>query len=249
MFGGYRSLISGEQLGYAERHTARFCPSTRRESAISLSTTNFVGIIAYSFLEGFHVYLFQRRRPPHDPKSKAFCQYSSGTAFADQRFLRKQFIYTPSDRTPNFESLSCPITNILDSRVTAPFFGPNTWIAVLQPVPNGGLPMPAEIKLVFKDGGTFDFHGIFEGVKERVSQAQQDGRSTQLEHLENLPAYEESPVSSTTMAHTAVQLPRNDQAADSTPAVAPPGYEEVQRESVAIELERQTEAMRTATQR
>jgi hypothetical protein len=95
----------------------------------------------------------------------------------------------------------------------------------VQPVSGGNIP-PAntiiELKLVFKDGGAFDFSTIFERVKERVAQAienSDDSAAAAMNvHLEDLPAYEAP------HAHDAPPPPPPDD--------APPGYEEVQRESV-----------------
>jgi hypothetical protein len=70
-------------------------------------------------------------------------------------------------------------------------------------VPEGGIP-PAhsavELRLTFKEGGAFDFHNIFEQIKERVHQAYTDARESGQRgataanladvHLEQLPAYE-----------------------------------------------------------
>jgi WW domain-binding protein 2 len=126
-------------------------------------------------------------------------------------------VYLPAQSTPALQSFTAPILNLRDSRVTAPFFGPNVWTGLLQPVSGGGIP-PAhavvEIKFTFKDGGAFDFHTSFERIKERLAQAvevaRESGRVTgdgsergagrgggalagvglQSVHLDELPAYE-----------------------------------------------------------
>lgn len=97
-----------------------------------------------------------------------------------------------------------------DSRVTAPWFGPNQWVAVVQPVANGGIPShhaAVELKITFKDGGAYDFHNQFAELKERVHQATQLARDSGQSragtggvdynsvHLEQLPAYEDPGVS------------------------------------------------------
>jgi hypothetical protein len=92
-----------------------------------------------------------------------------------------------------------------------PWFGSNSWQAVLQPVPNGNLPSShakIEVKLVFNEGGAADFHSNFERIKERLQQAVEaarDGASgaghgigslagvnMDAVHLDQLPTYEAS---------------------------------------------------------
>jgi WW domain-binding protein 2 len=116
--------------------------------------------------------------------------------------------------TPEFQTFSCPLTNLHDSHISAPLFGPNVWQAVVQPVPGGGLPSTQahiEIKLTFKDGGAYDFHTNFERIKERLHQAMEDagesnatggssgqGRGPMAHvnmdavHLDELPTYQDS---------------------------------------------------------
>ena len=130
-----------------------------------------------------------------------------------------QIVYLPASPTPQLQSFSAPILNLHDTRVSAPFFGPNAWTGILQPVPGGGIPPVhtyVELKIVFKDGGAFDFHSNFERVKERLQQAvevaresgQVNGDGSEIGagrgggalagvnmaaiHLEQLPAYEEA---------------------------------------------------------
>ncbi|KAI9673199.1 MAG: hypothetical protein M1817_003062 [Caeruleum heppii] len=130
----------------------------------------------------------------------------------------QRIIYLPVSPTPAFESFSAPILNLHDTHVSAPFFGPNVWTAVLQPVPAGGIPpvhSVLELKMVFKEGGAFDFHSQFERIKERLQQAVEAARAggdgsaaghgpgalsgvnLAAVHLEQLPAYEEANTNST----------------------------------------------------
>ncbi|KAF8542233.1 hypothetical protein BDD12DRAFT_391579 [Trichophaea hybrida] len=156
------------------------------------------------------------------PGSFTYTTSSGVVHITNQRVI---YTPTPSSTPTNFESFSAPIPNLLDSRVAAPFFGPNTWSASVQPVSGGGIP-PAtsaiELKLVFKDGGAFDFYGMFERVKERVLQAREAGSAEV--HLEDLPAYEDS------------GPPPPPQGGGGVPAEPPPGYEEVQRQSVVAAM-------------
>jgi len=154
--------------------------------------------------------------------------------------------------------------NLHDARVTAPFFGPNVWIAVLQPVANGGIPShhsALEMKLTFKDGGAFDFHSKFEQLRERTQQAIEVARASENAppqgqpidldsvHLDELPAYDEGgfqtvqPAAAVSVdAPPVVDAPAVQPAASSqsyaTPVEPPPGYDEAQRDHVAESLER-----------
>jgi len=197
------------------------------------------------------------------PARTTFSLTCSGTGFSSSagvvHLTNQRIVYTPTDKTPTLESFSCPITNVHDSRVSAPFFGPNVWQAVIQPVPNGGIiPSAAavELKLVFKDGGAFDFHSTFERLKERVQQVvennnSQDAAAAQRAalnvHLEDLPAYEEatglarSPVPAQSPEELPTLVPDNSAAratiaASNLPDEPPPGYEEVQLRGVESAL-------------
>lgn len=126
--------------------------------------------------------------------------------------------------------------------MTAPFFGPNVWLALLQPTQGGGIPIPGggvvEIKLTFKDGGAFDFHTKFEQVKERLQQAVEvsrvhgdgtgssraamNGVDTTNVNLEDLPAYREesdgpliAPVAAPAAAQPVAQPTARDSGAGS----------------------------------
>ena len=118
-------------------------------------------------------------------------------------------VYIPSVSSNNLQSFSSPILNLQDTRVSTPFFGPNTWIGVLQPVTGGGIPAHhafVQIKMTFKDGGAYDFQTKFEIIKESllraIEEARESGRATghaaqaqaidfSTVHLDQLPAYEE----------------------------------------------------------
>ncbi|CUS11825.1 unnamed protein product [Tuber aestivum] len=182
---------------------------------------------------------------------------STGTAY----ITNQRIVYIPTTKTSDFESFACPIANLHDTHVAQPFFGPNVWKAVVQPVANGGLGGGGgvELKLVFKDGGAFDFSTVFERLKEKVLNAREAGAGAEAVHLDELPTYEDArsgqpspsaaittgaPLSLNVVAPAMVsELPEITIAqADPEPAIPsgpPPGYEEAQRESVAEELERQ----------
>lgn len=81
-----------------------------------------------------------------------------------------------------------------------PWFGPNAWTALVQPVNGGGLPPSTaglELKFTFKEGGAPDFQGKFEAIKERLQQVvsnarEANGVDVRNVHLDQLPRYEDS---------------------------------------------------------
>lgn len=166
-----------------------------------------------------------------------------------------QVVYLPSQRTQDFHSFSAPLLNIHDSHVSAPFFGPNVWNALIQPVSGGGIPpsLPAvQLKLTFKEGGAFDFHTDFERIKERLQQALDVSRENSLRtvdmsavDLEQLPAYDGRRNDATDASQNHSDPPPNfhqnssgaPPETGSEPHDPPPGYEEVQQQSVANALE------------
>lgn len=163
-------------------------------------------------------------------------------------------MYLPSQRTKEFQSFSVPLLNTRDSHVSAPFFGPNVWQALIQPVSGGGIPpsLPAvQVKVTFKEGGAFDFQNQFERIKERLQQAMEFSPETTRGvqdvnlsgvHLEELPAYDgPRDGGSTSQSNEGPSSTSHDSQAPPysgpEPAEPPPGYEEVQQQSVANELE------------
>lgn len=161
-------------------------------------------------------------------------------------------MYLPASKTNDFQSFSSPLLNVRDSHVSAPFFGPNVWIALVQPVPGGGISasLPAvQMKVTFKEGGAFDFHTNCERIRERLQQAVENtdegtrGQQTvdlSAVHLEELPAYDAP--SSTNQSVRPSETPeepsnRPTSGVGVEPVEPPPCYEEVQSQSVADELE------------
>jgi len=128
--------------------------------------------------------------------------------------------------------------------VVVPWFGANSWQAVLQPVPGGNIPVTSakiDMKFVFNDGGAPDFHSNFERIKERLQQAVEAARGSgrmgaggvpigeaytgvdmDSVHLDQLPTYEASgydpmaPLSSHDYSHPAPMavLSHNDPSSD-----------------------------------
>ncbi|KAJ5138712.1 uncharacterized protein N7515_003560 [Penicillium bovifimosum] len=171
-------------------------------------------------------------------------QSSSGSI----HLTNQRVVYLPAPRSTEFQSFSSPLLNVHDSHVSAPFFGPNVWTALIQPVSGGGISpsLPAiQLKVTFKEGGAFDFHTNFERIKERLEQAVentsegargQENVDLSAVHLEDLPAYEAPPSVRPSETPERSQSRRVSDAGPD-PVEPPPCYEEVQSQSVANELE------------
>ncbi|KFX89482.1 hypothetical protein O988_08619, partial [Pseudogymnoascus sp. VKM F-3808] len=160
---------------------------------------------------------------------------------------------------------SCPILNLHDTYVRAPFFGANYWTASVRPVAGGGIPPSlalVDLRMTFREGGAFDYHNVFELIKERLHQAVQTARDAgrnvggaggmnpevlQGLHLEQLPAYE--PAAATPGAGTGAgpvregqgqadgQARADPESTGAPPDEPPPGYEEAQAQAVGIDLD------------
>lgn len=136
------------------------------------------------------------------------------------------------DPTPKFQSFSAPILNLQDTHVSAPFFGPNLWYGVLQPVPGGGIPAHhafVKLKMTFKEGGAFDFSSKYEQIKETLAQAAEmardSGRAVDLSglDLEQLPAYEEVGGIASTVPAPPIQIQQPVPISPTRPSRPPPG--------------------------
>lgn len=131
----------------------------------------------------------------------------------------QRLIYLPtpkstiSTNTATFKSFSAPLLNLHDTHLVMPWFGPNSWTALVQPVPGGNISVTSvssggmELKVTFKDGGAPEFQGKFEAVKERLQQVVEAARERNAAlgvsssgpggvdltsvHLDQLPSYQE----------------------------------------------------------
>ncbi|KAJ5168326.1 uncharacterized protein N7482_003920 [Penicillium canariense] len=187
--------------------------------------------------------------PAYKGKETLSLQSSAGGI----HLTNQRVVYLPAQRSDGFQSFSSPLLSVRDSHVSAPFFGPNVWSALVQPVAGGGISpsLPAiQIKVTFKEGGAFDFHTNFERIRERLEQAVENisdgaqgvrGVDLSAVHLEELPAYD-GPGNAgprTVVSDAPVAPPHNRQVSERgpEPVEPPPRYEEVQSQSVADELE------------
>lgn len=178
-----------------------------------------------------------------------------------------QVVYIPTTSSPALTSFSCPILNLHDTYVRAPFFGANYWTASVRPVAGGGIPPTltlVDLRMTFREGGAFDYHNVFELIKERLNQAVQSARDAgrnvgnaagmdpavlQGLHLEQLPAYEPAAAAAAPGAGTGTGPARESQGqvdrqaraepetAGAPPDEPPPGYEEAQAQAVGIDLD------------
>ncbi|RFU27710.1 hypothetical protein B7463_g8612, partial [Scytalidium lignicola] len=140
----------------------------------------------------------------------------------------QRIIYLPSAPTPELQSFSSPILNLQDSYVRAPIFSANYWAASCRPVAGGGIPPShplVNLKMTFREGGAFDFHTLFEQIKEKVqhaySVAQELGTTRNNMNLadldlENLPAYEPAPANGVNIVPGSA-VPRTPHSAPVTP--------------------------------
>lgn len=199
----------------------------------------------------------RRLYPPHQPKSP-FLSHPRHSLTNNPNPI--QVVYLPAQPTKDFQSFSSPLLNVRDSHVSAPFFGPNVWTALVQPVSGGGISpnLPAvQLKVTYKEGGAFDFHTNFERIKERLAQAVENtddgargvrGVDLTAVHLDELPAYDAP--QHTRNHYSAPREPppppppaesqsagRRPSEVSPEPSEPPPCYEEVQSQSVAHELE------------
>ncbi|KAL2852385.1 hypothetical protein BJY01DRAFT_208219 [Aspergillus pseudoustus] len=186
--------------------------------------------------------------PSYTGSEKLSLQSSAGKVY----LTNQRVVYIPAQRAAGLESFSAPLLNLHDSHVSVPFFGPNAWNAVVQPVPGGGIPstLPAVYaKIIFKEGGASDFHTKFERMKERLQQAvevstESSGRGAgdinmANVHLEDLPAYSgpQSGLTPDIAGNNPENSRRSPSISSAQPQEPPPDYEEVQQQSVANELE------------
>lgn len=141
-----------------------------------------------------------RAYPAHNPLS---IQSGAGVVY----LTNQRLVYLPEKPTAEFKSFAASLLNLHDTHVTVPWFGPNAWQALVQPVAGGNIATShhVELKLTFKDGGAPDFHSNFERIKERLQQAvdvarsdnsagrRQDGTllgvNMDAVHLDELPSY------------------------------------------------------------
>lgn len=182
----------------------------------------------------------------------------------------RRVIFLPDKGTPQLQSFAAPILNLHDSHVTAPWFGPNVWTALLQPTQGGGIPVPStgvvEIKFTFKEGGAFDFHTQYERIRERLQQAVEMQRASGADgsgssraamngvdvsnvNLEDLPAYQERgdgplipPIA--LQSNGTAAGGSGTRTAQQVPSEAPPGYEEAQMDRLQEEVERRESEQR-----
>ncbi|KAI0999616.1 hypothetical protein K3495_g8582 [Podosphaera aphanis] len=176
----------------------------------------------------------------------------------------QRLVYLPTVPTSTFKSFSCPILNLQDTHVCSPLFGPNYWVGQCQPVPGGGIPanyLFADLKLTFREGGTYDFVTAFEQIKEHLYQARSTAQETSTYgmhqtniDLEQLPAYQRERGTGPDYIYSPSSeagAPQLSVSVNSSPMIdpllpipgeAPPGYEEVQAQAVILDLEQRLRA-------
>jgi hypothetical protein len=107
-------------------------------------------------------------------------------------------------------------------RLTVAWFSANAFIGTISPIKNGGIPHYAVLKLVFKEGGAFEFYNTYTALLDRLHAAQGDGP---VEHLEDLPMYSSDGVQGPVATeHSGEDEPSVPQ---SIPDELPPAYDDV----------------------
>ena len=154
-------------------------------------------------------------------------------------------VYLPTPPSKDLQSFSAPLLNLHDTHVVLPWFGANSWQAVLQPVPGGNIPaghVKIEVRLTFNEGGATEFHSNFERIKERLQQVVESARAggfgsggaplsgVNLDsvHLDQLPTYEASgqdPIAPAAREHQQARpaaMPRRTDSGSIQPPEGPP---------------------------
>jgi hypothetical protein len=113
------------------------------------------------------------------------------------------------------------------------WFAANAFIATITPVKDGGIPHYAELKLVFKEGGAFEFYNTYTALLDRL-QSQGDGAP--VEHLEDLPVYSRDgsvgppPPATRSALEDVDEMPLPVEAGGDVPEEMPPAYDDVASE-------------------
>ena len=95
----------------------------------------------------------------------------------------------------------------------------------MTPVKDGGIPTYAELKLVFKEGGAFEFYNAYIALLDRVHE-QEDGAP--VDHLEDLPVYTNEPTSSGSVGQPVPEIRvENESTPEQLNDDLPPAYDEV----------------------
>ena len=166
-------------------------------------------------------------------------QSSAGNVY----LTNQRVVYLPTSASKDLQSFSAPLLNLHDTHVVLPWFGANSWQAVLQPVLGGNIPadhVKIELKLTFNEGGATEFHSNFERIKERLHQAVESaqaggfggggvplaGVNLESVHLDQLPTYEASgqdPIAPAAREHQQASTIAMSSGTDSESIRAPEG--------------------------
>ncbi|KAI9279026.1 hypothetical protein BC943DRAFT_284343 [Umbelopsis sp. AD052] len=113
---------------------------------------------------------------------------TSGGAWHDANgtvFLSNQrVIYLPDRPSQQLKSFHVPLLSLKSCKYEQPWFAANYISGHVLPVAGGGLSQPGQLKLIFKEGGGFEFYSIFRELLERI-----DETNEVPQHLEALPTY------------------------------------------------------------
>ncbi|CAB16255.1 WW domain binding protein-2 [Schizosaccharomyces pombe] len=98
----------------------------------------------------------------------------------------QRLVYIAKDTDCDFKDFQSPVANLKDTKLNQPFFGANYYSGTVMPVPNGGIPCEAEVKLQFNEGGIFNFVEAWNRLIQRFQEVDSVSR---VQHLDPLPPY------------------------------------------------------------
>ncbi|KAG2185146.1 hypothetical protein INT44_001936, partial [Umbelopsis vinacea] len=105
---------------------------------------------------------------------------ANGTVFLSNQ----RVIYLPDRPSQQLQSFHVPLLSLKSCKYEQPWFAANYISGHVLPVAGGGLSQPGQLKLIFKEGGGFEFYSIFRELLERI-----DETNEVPQHLEALPTY------------------------------------------------------------
>jgi len=70
----------------------------------------------------------------------------------------------------HLKDLNVPLQSIKEGRLVQPWFDANHYCFLIIPTFGGGLPSPAEAKLIFREGGAIEFATILRQLFDRIQE-------------------------------------------------------------------------------
>lgn len=105
-----------------------------------------------------------------DSTKPAIASNLPGKAYVTNRRLIVVADIALTSSSAPFTSLSVPMSNLFDGRLTQPLFGANAYQVGVKPVAQGGLSAPHLLTITFKEGKSFDFLSAIDECKRRFDE-------------------------------------------------------------------------------